>query len=122
MVPEAERAMPHLYGKVLMHAALCRKLPPTLVLGLLVFRWAAAAAWAQAPTHTPAETSPLPSAPLSESSLPPPDPQITMFPHPEGARYWLSGQANVIFQGRLPFHSLYEGPNSFRNSAEYKVS
>jgi hypothetical protein len=45
-----------------------------------------------------------------------------MFPHSEGARYWLSGQANVIFQGRLPFHSPYEGPNSFRNSAEYKTS
>ena len=45
-----------------------------------------------------------------------------MFPHPEGARYLISGQANVIFQGRLPFHSLYQGPNSFRNSAEYKTS
>jgi hypothetical protein len=50
------------------------------------------------------------------------DPQVTMFPHPEGGRYWISGQANIIFQGRLPFHSLYEGPNSFRNSAEYKTS
>jgi high affinity Mn2+ porin len=49
-------------------------------------------------------------------------PSLTMFPHPEDARYWLSGQANIIFQGRLPFHSLYEGPNSFRNSAEYKTS
>jgi hypothetical protein len=45
-----------------------------------------------------------------------------MFPHPEDARYWLSGQANIIFQGRIPFHSLYEGTNSFRNSAEYKTS
>ena len=45
-----------------------------------------------------------------------------MFPHPEGSRYWLSGQANIIFQGRLPFHSPYQGPNSFRNSAEYKTS
>ena len=45
-----------------------------------------------------------------------------MFPHSEDARYWLSGQANIIFQGRLPFHSLYQGPNSFRNSAEYKTS
>ena len=51
-----------------------------------------------------------------------PDPVLTMFPHPEGARWWISGQANIIFQGRLPFHSLYQGPNSFRNSAEYKTS
>ena len=49
-------------------------------------------------------------------------PALTMFHHPEDSRYWLSGQANVIFQGRIPFHSLYEGPNSFRNSAEYKTS
>ncbi len=50
------------------------------------------------------------------------DPVVTMFPHPEGRRYWISGQANIIFQGRLPFHSAYEGPNSFRSSAEYKTS
>ncbi|MFP5248368.1 MAG: hypothetical protein ACLGP3_00905, partial [Acidobacteriota bacterium] len=49
-------------------------------------------------------------------------PMLTMAPHPEGARYWIAGQANVIFQGRLPFHSPYQGPNSFRNSAEYKTS
>jgi hypothetical protein len=47
---------------------------------------------------------------------------VTMLPHPEDARYWLSGQANIIFQGRLPFHAPYQGANSFRNSAEYKAS
>ena len=45
-----------------------------------------------------------------------------MFPHPGDSRYWISGQANIIFQGRLPFHSAYEGSNSFRNSAESKTS
>jgi hypothetical protein len=49
-------------------------------------------------------------------------PIVSVFPHPEGAIYWLSGQANYIFQGRLPFHSPYQGTNSFRNSAEYKNS
>ncbi len=48
--------------------------------------------------------------------------QPTLFSHPEDARFLLAGQANVIYQGRLPFHSLYQGPNSFRNSAEYKTS
>jgi hypothetical protein len=47
---------------------------------------------------------------------------VTLFPHTGNSRYWLSGQANIIFQGRLPFHSPYQGPNSFRNSAEYKAS
>ena len=37
------------------------------------------------------------------------DPVLTMVPHPEGGRWWVSGQANIIFQGRLPFHSPYEG-------------
>ena len=45
-----------------------------------------------------------------------------MAPHPAGSRYWLSGDINIIFQGRLPFHSLYQGLNSFHNSAEYKTS
>lgn len=47
---------------------------------------------------------------------------LTMAPHAADARYWLTGQANIIFQGRLPFHSEYEGANSFRSSAEYKTS
>ena len=60
-------------------------------------------------------------SPKASGALPE-TPVVTMFPHPEDARYWISGQANVVFQGRLPFHSPYEGPNSFRNSAEYKTS
>ena len=68
------------------------------------------------PSQQPAPPDVRPSAEQ------PQDPVLTMFPHPEGRRYWLSGQANIIFQGRLPFHSPYEGPNSFRNSAEYKTS
>jgi hypothetical protein len=50
------------------------------------------------------------------------DPVLTVLPHAEASRYWISGQANIIFQGRLPFHSSYQGVNSFRNSAEYKTS
>ena len=50
------------------------------------------------------------------------DPSLAMAPHPEGARYWVSGQANIIYQGVLPFHSPYQGANSFHNSAEYKTS
>ncbi len=49
-------------------------------------------------------------------------PIVSMAPHPEDALYWISGQANFIFQGRPAFHSLYQGTNSFRNSAEYKTS
>ncbi len=45
-----------------------------------------------------------------------------MFPHSSSTRWWLTGQANVIFQARPGFHSTYEGVNSFRNSSEYKTS
>ncbi len=51
-----------------------------------------------------------------------PQPILTMAPHPDGQRWWVSGQANIIFQGRLPFHAPYQGINSFHNSAEYKTS
>jgi high affinity Mn2+ porin len=49
-------------------------------------------------------------------------PIVSMFPHPDSNLWWISGQANIIFQGRPAFHSAYEGTNSFRNSAEYKTS
>ena len=51
-----------------------------------------------------------------------PAPIVAMAPHGEDSLWWISGQANIIFQGRLPFHSTYQGVNSFRNSAEYKTS
>jgi high affinity Mn2+ porin len=62
------------------------------------------------------------NSPAEEKSSAADESVVTMFPHPEAARWWLSGQANFILQGRLPFHSAYQGANSFRNSAEYKVS
>jgi high affinity Mn2+ porin len=65
-------------------------------------------------------TDPTPHGP--ESPDQPAAPIVSMMPHPEDAIYWISGQANIIFQGRIPFHSLYQGTNSFRNSAEYKTS
>jgi len=68
-------------------------------------------------------TEPLPSAPSPQLNPRPQDaPIVTLAPHPENSRYWLSGQVNIIFQGRLPFHSPYQGTNSFQNGAEYKTS
>ncbi|HEX4036590.1 MAG TPA: carbohydrate porin [Acidobacteriaceae bacterium] len=52
----------------------------------------------------------------------PPAPQLTMFPHSQTARYWISGQANTIFQAKPGFHSPCQGPNSFDNAPEYKTS
>jgi high affinity Mn2+ porin len=37
---------------------------------------------------------------------------LTMFPHSESSRYWISGQANVILQWHPSFPAQYSGPNS----------
>jgi high affinity Mn2+ porin len=47
---------------------------------------------------------------------------LTMLPHSQSAPYWISGQANSIFQAHGHFHSPYEGTNSLRNTFEYKAS
>ena len=46
----------------------------------------------------------------------------TIFDHSDTTRYLIGGQANIIFQGHAPFHSPYEGVNSFLSRGEYKTS
>jgi hypothetical protein len=77
----------------------------------------------------------LPDAPLpafaaafQPAPLPPEFPEAaettapTMFPHTDNARYFIAGQANIIFQAHAPFHSPYQGPNSLLPRGEYKTS
>ena len=45
-----------------------------------------------------------------------------MFPHLVDTRYWLSGQANFIFQTHPPFHAPYSGPNSLDPNYEKATS
>jgi hypothetical protein len=67
------------------------------------------------PQLGPAQTAPAEPQPQD-------DPVLTMFPHSEDSRYWLTGQANSIFQMHGHFHSPYEGTNSLRDVFEYKAS
>jgi hypothetical protein len=74
-------------------------------------------------------TSLLLCLPLSAQTTPPqdatpdkPTSPLTIFPHPDSARYLLSGQANIIFQAHPGFHSPYEGTNSLLSRGEYKTS
>lgn len=60
----------------------------------------------------------VPEAPVHPVAVP----ILTMFPHSLTSRWWISGQANSIFQGKPGFHSPYQGPNSFDNAGEYKTS
>ena len=48
--------------------------------------------------------------------------RLTVFPHPNSARWYLAGQANFIGQAHFNFHSPYEGTNSFRAGGEEKAS
>ena len=67
------------------------------------------------PGSKSADTSPVDQKPDQA-------PIVTMAPHPDDKSWWLSGQANIITQGDLPFHSPYQGTNSFIPRGEYKTS
>ncbi len=55
-------------------------------------------------------------------TAPPEAEMLTMFPHSASAPYWVSGQANSIFQMHGHFHSPYEGANSLIDDFETKAS
>ncbi len=64
-----------------------------------------------------------PDPPQTQTSPPPEsgDPE-TIFSHSETARWWLSGQINIITQGHGDFPALYSGPNSLSAKAEIATS
>jgi hypothetical protein len=70
--------------------------------------------------HSSAERPPSASTPAPPATQE--EPIVTMAPYHSNGRYWLSGQANIIFQGNLPFHSPYEGEHSLQSGTEYKTS
>ena len=59
---------------------------------------------------------------LPESPAPAVGSSPTIFAHSATSRYLISGQANIILQGHGPFHSDYQGLNSFLSRGEYKTS
>ena len=85
-----------------------------LALGLVWLAWLPAAAG----QSEPATDQATPDA----SSAPADDPAVTMFPHSETARYWISGQTNIIFQFKPSFHAKYTGKNSLHPEAQDATS
>jgi high affinity Mn2+ porin len=61
------------------------------------------------------------SNPEETDSDGPADPE-TMFPHFKDTRFWLSGQANFIFQTHPPFPAPYSGPHSLGPQYEKATS
>jgi len=52
----------------------------------------------------------------------PADPAVTMFPHSQTARYWISGQSNIIVQWHPSFYAKYSGPHSLGSEANDATS
>ena len=69
-----------------------------------------------APSQSSASaTVPAPDAPADDSPE-------SMLPHFKNSRYWLSGQANFIFQTHPDFSALYSGPHSLSPNYEKATS
>jgi high affinity Mn2+ porin len=79
-------------------------------------------AFAQQPTPDKpvAQTSPQDSASASDDAES--GDLLTLFPHSQTAPYWISGQANIIFQWHPSFPAKYSGPNSFHSFGENATS
>ncbi len=71
---------------------------------------------------TDTEQTSVPSAdqtgPDSNSDDAASDDSVTVFPHSETSRYWISGQANIVFQWHPSFPAKYTGPNSLTPSVQ----
>jgi high affinity Mn2+ porin len=79
-----------------------------------------AAAQQSAPPAATAGASDAVASPLPDP--PPDDSTETMLPHFKSSRFWLSGQANFIFQTHPPFHADYSGKNSLDSNYEKATS
>ena len=64
---------------------------------------------------TPPVDPPQPSPPDTQT----PD---TFFEHSQTAKWWVSGQANFVFQANGSFYAQYSGHNSFKNVPENALS
>jgi hypothetical protein len=69
-------------------------------------------------TQDQTASSPQPDAKSSAGS----DALLTMFPHADWDRIWISGQANFISQWHPAFHSPYQGTNSLSPQAQDATS
>jgi len=89
---------------------------PWLFLGLILGLFLCSRATGQAQEQQPATREADQQEAKSE------EPIITMFPHSQTARWWISGQDNIIFQWHPSFYSKYSGPNSMNAHAENATS
>jgi len=67
-------------------------------------------------TQPDASAAPDPTALATDDSI------ESMFPHFKDTRFWLSGQANFVFQTHPEFHAPYSGPHSLNPHYEKATS
>jgi high affinity Mn2+ porin len=81
-----------------------------------------AASWCATTPARGQDASPPSAGPSSADGAKPeepaPDDRVTLFPHSETSRYWISGQANIVFQWHPTFPAKYSGPNSLTPQAQ----
>ena len=93
-----------------------------LVLGMVaILKGAAAERVEQQIERGPGGTSQADTGAAAASDTPD-DPVLTMLPHSNTARYWVSGQDNIIFQADPSFYAKYSGPHSLSSRAHNAAS
>ncbi|MGD0161417.1 MAG: carbohydrate porin [Candidatus Sulfotelmatobacter sp.] len=75
-----------------------------------------------APSTSKSDTASQPDATPNPPDPPLDDATEAMFPHFRDSRFWLSGQANFIFQTHPPFSAAYSGKNSLSPNYEKATS
>lgn len=91
--------------------ALCWRVIARSLLLLAAIACSTPALLAQADPKAGAEAEPTESKPLD-----------TFFEHSDKTKWWISGQANFVFQAHGDFYALYSGTNSLKNTAEHATS
>lgn len=66
-----------------------------------------------------AQDDPTPEA---SAASPAPNPKATFFEHSQTSKWWVSGQANFVFQAHGDFYAQYSGTNSFQDCSEHATS
>jgi len=103
---------------------------PTVAIFLIVQLVALAAAQqvpVQPPPAPPSDTQAAPNPAEGGGESDPPsglaDQDVeTIFPHLSNTRFWLSGQANFIFQANPPFYAKYTGRHSLNPNFDHALS
>jgi high affinity Mn2+ porin len=108
---------------LIMHCRVAPLLTSAMALAFLLSAFAASWSQSQATSASsqtdPSENAGIPNVPDNPAAITGPE---AMFPHFKSTRFWLSGQANFIFQTHPDFHADYSGPHSLSTDYEKATS